>query len=364
MTTLEPPVAVIAEVTHRCPLSCGYCSNPLALARVGAELNTETWLRVIDEAAAVGVLHFHFTGGEPLSRRDLPALVRRASARGLYTNLITSGVQLSEAVLGALLEAGIDHIQLSIQDVEPAAADASGGYAGGHARKLAAAVRIVAADLPLTLNFVVHRGNIGRVAQMLALGDQLGASRIEVAHVQYYGWALLNRAALLPSRAQLDVATAAVAEARSRFASRIVVDYVTPDYFAVRPKACMGGWGRRAINISPDGLALPCHAAQTLPGFSFPSVRSQSLAEIWWDSDAFARFRGVDWVPELCRGCADFETDFGGCRCQAFALTGDATRTDPTCALSPDHGILARAVEEAGASAAFLIPRRITGVPA
>ena len=355
---LEPPVALIAEVTHRCPLSCAYCSNPLELERAGAELDTADWLRVIEEAAALGVLHIHFTGGEPLARRDIAQLVRRAAERQVYTNLITSGVQLGDGALADLCDAGIDHIQLSFQDVEPDRADASGGFTGGHARKLAAAARIVAADVPLTLNFVVHKGNIDRLEAMLDLGERLGARRIEIAHVQYYGWALLNRASLLPSLTQLTTATDSVRSARARFGARIAVDYVVPDYFATRPKACMGGWGRRAINISPSGKALPCHAAETLPGFTFPSVRDHSLKEIWTASEAFARFRGTQWAPEPCRSCEHLEADLGGCRCQAFALTGDVGRTDPTCALSPDHDVVVRAIAEAGASG-VATPRRI-----
>jgi pyrroloquinoline quinone biosynthesis protein E len=355
---LEPPVALIAEITHRCPLSCAYCSNPLELERSGAELGTSDWLRVIEEAATLGVLHLHLTGGEPLARRDLTALVRHAAERQLYTNLITSGVQLDDRAMHDLAEAGIDHIQLSFQDVEPDRADASGGLNGGHARKLAAAARIVAAQVPLTLNFVVHRGNVDRIAAMIALGERLGAGRIEIAHVQYHGWALLNRASLLPTADQLAAATDCVRAARQRLGGRLPVDYVLPDYFATRPKACMGGWGRRAINISPSGKALPCHAAESLPGFAFPSVRDTSLSDIWNRSDAFARFRGTGWAPEPCRSCEHLESDLGGCRCQAFALTGDATRTDPACVLSPDHHIVREAIAEA-ATARVAQPRRI-----
>ena len=354
---MNPPVALIAELTHRCPLSCAYCSNPLDLKRAAAELDTGTWLRVIDEAAALGVLHIHFTGGEPLARRDITALVGAAARAGLYTNLITSGVQLSDRVMDELAEAGIDHIQLSLQDVEAEAADQSGGYAGGHARKLAAAARIVGAGVPLTLNFVVHRGNVDRVAAMIDLGETLGASRIEIAHAQYYGWALLNRASLMPSREQLESATRAVEAGRDRFKGQLVIDYVAPDYFAARPKACMGGWGRQALNISPDGKALPCHAALTLPGFDFPSVRDHSLADIWNRSEAFERYRGTGWAPEPCRSCERLEIDWGGCRCQAFALTGDASATDPVCALSPDHGLIEAALAESERPA--LVPRKI-----
>jgi len=351
-------MGLIAELTHRCPLSCAYCSNPLELERASAELDTATWLDVLDQAAALGVLHVHFTGGEPMARKDLTQLVRRAAELQLYTNLITSGVLLDDRAMDALMAAGIDHIQLSLQDIEPEAGDRSGGLKGGHAKKLAAAERIRAAGLPLTLNFVIHRGNADRTAQMLDLGEALGATRIEIAHTQYYGWGLLNRAALLPTFAQLESATAAVEAARARFGARIAVDYVVPDYFAARPKACMGGWGRRFINVSPSGKALPCHAAETLPGFAFPSVREVSLADIWTGAEAFQRFRGVEGAPEACRSCERVEIDWGGCRCQAFALAGDATRIDPACALSPDHALMRQAIEAADFDAP-LTPRLI-----
>lgn len=359
MPGLAPPMGLIAELTHRCPLACAYCSNPVELSRASAELDTAAWLRVFEEAAKLGVLHLHLTGGEPMARKDLPQLVKGAASLQLYTNLITSGVLLDDVAMAALLDAGIDHIQLSFQDIAEREADRSAGLDGAHARKLAAARRIREAGLPLTLNFVVHRGNVDRTADMLALGEALGAARIEIAHVQYYGWGLLNRSALLPTVAQLEAATAAVEVARVRFKGRIVVDYVVPDYYATRPKACMGGWAQRFINISPAGKAMPCHAAETLPGFVFPSVREQSLAEIWSDSDAFQRFRGTGWAPEPCRSCDRLEIDWGGCRCQAFALTGDATRTDPACALSPDHALMQEAARQA--STAPLKPRRFAG---
>jgi PqqA peptide cyclase len=344
MSLPDPPMGLLAELTHRCPLQCPYCSNPLELERAGSELDTATWLRVLDEAAALGVLQVHFSGGEPTARKDLPILVRRAAERQLYSNLITSGVLLDAAMMEGLAKAGIDHIQLSFQDVEPGSADRIGGYSGGHRRKLEAAALIQRAGVPLTVNFVVHRQNIARIPEMIAMGTELGAGRIEIAHVQYYGWGLVNRDMLLPDRGQLDFATASVEEARDRLKGRVVIDYVTPDYHAARPKACMGGWARRAINISPAGKALPCHAAESLPGLDFPSVRDTSLAEIWHHSPAFLRFRGTDWMPEPCRSCDRREIDWGGCRCQAFALTGDAARTDPACALAPNHAVMAQAV--------------------
>ncbi len=348
---IEPPLALLAELTHRCPLQCPYCANPLELERAAAELDTATWKRVLDEAAALGVLQVHFSGGEPTARRDLLDLVRHAAAAGLYSNLITSGVMLDAGSLGALAEAGLDHVQLSFQDADAAQADRIGGYRNGHARKLVVARLIREAGLPLTANFVVHRQNLDRLPEMLALGEEIGASRIEVAHVQYYGWGLVNRAALMPSRAQLEQANAAVAQARSDLRGRITIDYVVPDYYAARPKACMGGWARRIINITPSGLALPCHAAETLTGLHFPSVRTTSLAAVWHDDPGFARFRGTDWMPEPCRSCDQREIDWGGCRCQALALTGDASATDPACALSPHHDLMADAIAAADALA-------------
>ena len=359
----SPPMGLIAELTHRCPLQCAYCSNPLALDDPRTELQTADWRRVLDQAAALGVLQVHFSGGEPMARRDLVELVAHAASLDLYTNIITSGVLLTEAAMSELLAAGIDHIQLSFQDAGAAAADRIGGYRGGHAKKLEAARRIHEAGLPLTANFVVHKQNAERVAEMIALGEELDAERIEIAHTQYYGWALLNRNALLPSLAQLEHVNAVVAEARERLKGRIVIDYVVPDYYAARPKACMGGWGNRFINVSPSGKALPCHAAETLPGFTFPSVRDESLAAIWNESDAFRRFRGTDWMPDLCRTCDRREIDWGGCRCQALALAGDASATDPACAKSPHHALLDEAAAQAEGASPEFEPRRLRAQP-
>ncbi len=360
MSAIERPLALIAELTHRCPLRCPYCSNPLELERSSTELDTASWLRVLDEAAALGVLHVHFTGGEPMARRDLDQLVRGGAAAGLYSNLITSGVLLDEASLAALVDAGLDHVQISFQDSQTEGADLLSGYAGGLPKKLAAVQLVRRSGLALTLNFVVHRRNIERLPDMIELGLESGAGRIEIAHVQYYGWGLDNRAALMPSRAQVEEATSIVEDARERLKGRLVIDYVAPDYHAARPKACMGGWARRFINISPSGKAMPCHAAETLPGFEFPSVQGASLAEIWEASPAFQRFRGVEWMAEPCRTCDRREIDWGGCRCQAFALTGDASRTDPACALSPDHQIMVAAVDGADSPAADLRYRSMT----
>jgi pyrroloquinoline quinone biosynthesis protein E len=341
-----PPMGLIAELTHRCPLSCPYCSNPLDLERAATELTTAEWIDVLDQAAAIGVLQMHFTGGEPMARRDLPDLVAHASQRGLYTNIITSGVTLDDRAMQRLMAAGVDHIQLSFQDSDPANNDFIGDSPGAFAKKRAAAHRIKDAGLPLTLNFVVYRANADRVPDMLLMAEELGAARTEIAHVQYYGWGFRNRAALLPTIGQLIHTTEVVEEARLRLAGQMVIDYVVPDYHAQRPKSCMGGWARRFMNISPSGHAMPCHAAETLPGFTFPNVRDTSLAEIWQHADAFTRFRGTDWMPEPCRSCDRREIDWGGCRCQAFALLGEAAITDPACELSPDHHVMQAAIQE------------------
>ncbi|MBV9859673.1 MAG: pyrroloquinoline quinone biosynthesis protein PqqE [Alphaproteobacteria bacterium] len=355
--TPAPPLALLAELTHRCPLHCPYCSNPLALDRAGAELDTAAWRRVLGEAAALGVLQVHFSGGEPLARRDLVELVGHAARLGLYGNLITSGIGLTASRAAALAAAGLEHVQLSLQDSDDAAGDDIAGRPGAQRDKRDAAALVREAGLALTVNTVLHRRNIERLAAIIDLAVGLGAERLEAAHAQYYGWGLRNRAALLPSRAQLDAATAVVAAARERLAGRLVIDYVLPDYHARRPKACMGGWGRRFLNITPSGNVLPCHAAETLPGLRFPNVGEASLAAIWRDDPAFARFRGTDWMSEPCRSCERREIDWGGCRCQAFALTGDASRADPACHLSPDHDAMALARQEAGESAAEFVYR-------
>jgi pyrroloquinoline quinone biosynthesis protein E len=343
------PLALLAELTHRCPLRCGYCSNPVALTRNSDELDTQTWARVFEEAAALGCLQVHLSGGEPTARRDIFDLVRAAQRAGLYTNLITAGVLLDDAKVRALRDAGLDHVQLSVQDSDAASADRIAGYPG-HAKKLAVAGWVREAGMPLTVNAVVHRQNLARLPGLIALALQLGAGRLEVAHVQYYGWALANRAALLPSRAQLDEATRVVEAARVAHKGKLVIDYVVPDYHAVRPKACMGGWGRNFLAVSPAGKVLPCHAAESIPGMVFANVRDTSLRDAWENSEAFNRFRGTAWMPKPCQGCERAELDWGGCRCQAAALLGDASATDPACALSPHHAILADAVAAASSA--------------
>ena len=344
---IDPPLALLAELTHRCPLRCPYCSNPLKLERASDELTEAEWRRVLGEAAALGVLQVHFSGGEPMARRDLAALIAEASERGLYSNLITSGALGGERELRAFAAAGLKHVQLSFQDVEATNNDRIAGLAGAYDRKTGFAAAARAAGLPLTLNLVVHRQNLDRLPEMIDMALTLGARRLEIAHVQYYAWALANRAALLPSRAQLDEATHTVEAARDKLKGILTIDYVVPDYHGVRPKSCMNGWGRQFLNISPAGRALPCHAAEILPGLAFPSVREAGLAEIWYRSEAFNRFRGTDWMVEPCRTCERRAVDWGGCRCQAFLLAGDAARADPVCALSPDHRLVEAALQEA-----------------
>jgi pyrroloquinoline quinone biosynthesis protein E len=338
---LPRPLGLLAELTHRCPLGCPYCSNPLALDKRADELDTTTWTRVFGEAAALGVMQVHLSGGEPAARRDLTEITAAAHQAGLYTNLITSAVGLTPDGFAALVEAGLDHVQISIQDSEARSADHIAGYEGAFARKRALAAQVVARKVPLTVNAVIHRANVDRVADMVALALELGASRVEIAHVQYYGWALKNRATLMPTREQVDRAVAAVEELRTRHHGRIVIDAVVPDYYARYPKACVGGWGRRSLNVTPSGKVLPCHAAETIPGLEFWSVRERSLSDIWISSPAFQAFRGTDWMPEPCASCPRREQDFGGCRCQAFALTGDARATDPVCHLAPNHALVA-----------------------
>jgi len=348
----------LAELTHRCPLRCPYCSNPVALERASDELTESEWRRVLGEAAALGILQVHFSGGEPMARRDLPALIAAANDHGLYGNLITSGALGGERELSAFAAAGLKHVQLSFQDVDPATSDRIAGLAGAHARKTKFAAAVRAAGLPLTLNMVVHRQNLDRVSEMIDMALTLGARRLEIAHVQYYAWALANRAALLPSRCQLDEATRTVEAAREKLKGVLAIDYVVPDYHGVRPKSCMSGWARRFLNLTPSGKALPCHAAETLPDLAFPSVRDSSLTDIWYRSEAFNRFRGTDWMVEPCRSCKRREIDWGGCRCQAFLLAGDASRADPVCALSPDHGIVEAAIEQAESAPDTLVYRR------
>ena len=343
--SLTKPLGLLAELTHRCPLGCPYCSNPLALEKRDDELDTATWARVFGEAAGLGVLQVHLSGGEPGARRDLVEIAASAREAGLYTNLITSGVGVPTRTMRDLWEAGLDHIQVSIQDSDAVSADHIAGYKDAFQRKHALAAEAVRLGLMLTVNLVVHRANIQRIGAMVDLALALKASRIEIAHVQYYGWALKNRGALMPTREQVERAADEVEALRRRHQGRIVIDAVVPDYHARFPKPCVGGWGRRSLNVTPSGKVLPCHAAETIPGLEFWNVRDHSLADIWASSPAFNAFRGTDYLPEPCASCERREIDFGGCRCQAFALTGDARATDPVCHLSPAHELVAGMAE-------------------
>lgn len=334
---IAAPVGMNAELTYRCPLACPYCYNPVEADARGGELDTETWKRVFSEAAALGILQVGLSGGEPAARRDLVEIVAHCAKVGLYTNLITSGVGLTRDLLQQLADVGLDHVQLSIQDAEAASADRIAGYQGAFARKMDVAKWVNEVDLPLTINAVIHRANVARAGRMVEFAVGLNARRIEVAHTQYYAWALVNRKALMPSRAQTEKAVAEVEALREFYAGKIVIDHVIPDYYATYPKACMGGWGKRTLNITPRGKVLPCQAAETIPNLEFWNVAEHPLADIWWNSPAFNAFRGTDWMPEPCRSCERKEMDYGGCRCQALALTGDARNADPICHRAPDH---------------------------
>ncbi len=349
------PLALIAEITHRCPLHCVYCSNPVELAAAGSELSTAQWIDVFRQAGKLGMLHAHFTGGEPLARPDLTELIAGARAAGLYTNLITSGIGLAETRLQALVDAGLDHIQLSFQDSREDSANWIAG-AKAHAHKVELSRIIRRHKIAFTVNLVIHRQNIDHLAEIIAFIEQLAPERMEIAHTQYYGWALKNRAALLPTRAQLEKATAAVAAAETRLEGRIRLDFVVPDYYARFPKACMGGWGRRLMLINPGGKVLPCHAAEVIPGMEFENVRAKTLEYIWRHSPSFQRFRGEEWMPEPCRSCDQRSQDFGGCRCQALLLTGNAEATDPACSLAPAHHIVEVALAEANSTATVSQP--------
>jgi len=354
--TAPRPYALLAEVTYRCPLHCPYCSNPVALpvaALLGevprrpqgggysnGELTTDEWKRVIREAAALGVLQIGFSGGEPLARRDLAELVRAAREANLYTNLITSGIGLDDDRVRDLRDAGLDSVQLSFQSDQP---DLSDEIAGAHAhrRKLDVASKIRAAEISLSLNFVIHRRNIDRLPQMIELAESLGAERVELANVQFYGWAFLNRAALLPTYEQVARAREIATGAKARLGGSIEIFYVLPDYYESRPKPCLNGWGQRYLTVNPIGDVLPCPTASSaIPDLHFENVRARNLDWIWRESESFTRFRGTDWMPEPCRSCPQREIDFGGCRCQAALLTGNATNTDPVCEFSPNRAIV------------------------
>ena len=341
-----PPLWLLLELTYRCPLHCVFCYNPTEFARTGPELPTAEWLRVLREARSLGAVQLGLSGGEPLVREDLEAIVAEAHALGFYINLITSGVGLTRTRIAALKQAGLDHIQLSFQDSTREMNDFLSSTRTFELKSQVAAL-IREFGYPMVLNVVLHRLNIDHVGEILEMAQALDAQYVELANTQYYGWAWLNRAQLLPSRAQLERAEAVTQRFRARVAGRMQIYFVVPDYFEKRPKPCMNGLGSVFLTIAPDGTAMPCHAARMLPGLELPSVRDADLRSIWYDSAAFNRFRGQAWMKEPCRSCPERVKDFGGCRCQAYLLTGDPDNTDPVCELSPQHELVTAAVARA-----------------
>jgi pyrroloquinoline quinone biosynthesis protein E len=332
------PVGLLAELTHRCPLQCSYCSNPLELERVNKELTTGEWCSVMTQAGEMGILQVHLSGGEPTARKDLEQIVEAAAKAGLYTNLITAAVTLNRPRLEELQRLGLDHVQISFQDVDEENAERISAYPQGLKKKLEVAGWVTELGLPLTINAPIHRHNIHNVPRYIELAVKLGAQRLEIAHAQYYGWAFLNRAALIPTYEDTVKSIEFVERERERLKGVLTIDMVVPDYYAKRPKPCMGGWGKGFMNITPSGKVLPCHAAETIKTLSFANVKDRPLRDIWLNSEAFNAFRGTSWMKEPCRSCAFREIDFGGCRCQAMAISGDPRNTDPACALSPYHG--------------------------
>ncbi len=353
------PYAMLCELTHRCPLSCPYCSNPVELEMKSNEISTDLWKKALSDAVKIGILQAHFSGGEPTARKDLEELINHSSKIGLYTNLITSGVLINEERLKKLYDAGLDHVQVSIQDTNPENSEKIAGFKG-HQKKIVTCGLIRKVGLPLTINSVMHRQNLHNLEHMIKLAVELDAERLEVAQVQYYGWALKNQTAFLPTRKQLDQATIIVEEARIKYKGILAIDYVVPDYYAKKPKSCMGGWGRQFLNITPAGKVLPCHAAESLKFLNFDNLKDRSLAWIWEHSESFNRFRGTDWMPEPCRSCDRKEIDWGGCRCQAFALTGNADATDPTCEFSPYRNVLDEPLSKAGEKTPDFIYRKFS----
>jgi pyrroloquinoline quinone biosynthesis protein E len=334
--TLANPLALIAELTHRCPLHCVYCSNPQELTARANELPTEAWTRVFQQAAALGVMQLDLTGGEPLARPDLSTLIQSARAANLYVNLITSGLPLDEKRLDELVCAGLDHFQLSFQGAREETANEISG-SKSHTHKLRVLEWLKSRRVGVTLNFVIHRKNLDQLEEMLAIAENSSATRVEFAHVQYYGWAFANRAQLLPTREQLAHSLDFFKDAQERLRGKIRIEYVVPDYYAKFPKPCMGGWARKVMLITPNGEVLPCHAAAVIPSLHFENVKEKSLAEVWQTSAAFQKFRGEDWMQRPCKSCDRRSMDFGGCRCQALLLVGDAAATDPVCSLSPQR---------------------------
>ena len=343
------PIGLLAELTHRCPLQCPYCSNPLELDRVNTELTTAEWQDVMRQAGELGILQIHLSGGEPTLRQDLEDIVEVAAKAGLYTNLITAGVTLTRDRLAKLKDLGLDHVQLSIQDVDDKNAEKISAYKNGLQKKRELGKWVRELDMPLTINAPIHRHNIENLPNIINFAVEMGAGRIEVANIQYYAWALKNRASLMPTRAQVAKSAEIVEEAKHRLKGIMVFDFVVPDYYAKTPKPCMGGWGKGIMNITPAGKVLPCHASETIPSLQFDNVREKRLADIWLNGQAFQAYRGTSWMKEPCKGCPRAEIDFGGCRCQAMAFTGDAAATDPACKFSSHHAAFVAAAENESA---------------
>lgn len=344
---IDPPLWLLAELTYACPLQCPYCSNPVDMANYKKEIDTEDWIRVMREARKMGATQLGFSGGEPLVRNDLEELIAEARQLGFYTNLITSGVGMDEKRVKAFKNAGLDHIQVSFQ---ASSADLNNFIAGTDAfeHKLEMARAVKKHGYPMVLCFVLHRQNEPYIREILDLAVSLEADYVELATTQYYGWAFHNKEYLIPTRAQLANAEVVAKEYQEKLKGKMKIYYVIPDYFEERPKKCMDGWGHVFLTITPDGAALPCHAARQLPGLEFPNVKDKSIEWIWNDSPDFNKFRGMDWMKEPCRTCPEKEKDLGGCRCQAFMLTGDATNADPVCSKSPHHQELVDTVEGIG----------------
>ncbi|MDP3293345.1 MAG: pyrroloquinoline quinone biosynthesis protein PqqE [Nevskia sp.] len=343
---IKPPLWLLAELTYACPLQCAYCSNPVDYAGHGKTMDTETWLRVLRDARQMGALQLGLSGGEPLVRQDLEVLVTEATRLGYYSNLITSGIGMDAERARSLKAAGLDHIQVSFQSSEANQNDEIAGMRA-YAHKVDMARAVKAAGFPMVLCFVLHRDNLHRLREMLDLAIDLEADYVELATTQYYGWALLNRDRLLPTLEQVREAETVANEYQARLRSKMDIYFVVPDYYENRPKPCMNGWGSVFLLVTPDGTALPCHAARQLPGFEFPNVQTSSIKEIWQTSDAFNRFRGNAWMKEPCASCPEKEKDYGGCRCQAFQFTGDAAATDPVCDKSPLRHLVDEAISSA-----------------
>ncbi|MBA3553490.1 MAG: pyrroloquinoline quinone biosynthesis protein PqqE [Gemmatimonadales bacterium] len=342
--TSERPTTLLAELTHRCPLHCPYCSNPLEMVRAAGEIGTEDWKRVFTEARALGVLQLGLSGGEPLVRKDLEELAAHARSLGLYSTLVTSGLGLTRTRAERLRDAGLEHVQISIQDSDTEVAERIAGVSSVKQKRAAAAI-VRELGFAFSINVVLHRANLDRLEAIIDLAAELGADRLELANTQYYGWALENRASLMPTRAQVARAQVVAEAAIARYRGRMQILFVLPDYFERFPKPCYGGWGKLYLVVSPDGRVLPCHGATQITTLSFDNVRDRSLDWIWQESSAFRAFRGDSWMREPCRSCPRKVVDFGGCRCQAFALTGAAENTDPVCTLSPERGTIDAALE-------------------